>query len=174
MEVLKLLFKKHRDWCDIVESFGVNTDTAEDLVQEMYIRIAKYVKKGNDIMYDDTEINYYYIFRTLKHLHYDLHKKESKIITMDISDMTAHPKADEFMDYDHLYDRFQEELDKLYFYDRKVFDIVQGGVNRTKLSNATNIPYHKINHSYNKTKYQLLKALQNETKGKKQSKRADR
>ena len=63
MEVLELLFKKHRDWCDIVESFGVNSDTAEDLVQEMYIRISKYVKKGNDIMYDDTEINYYYIFR---------------------------------------------------------------------------------------------------------------
>ena len=44
MEVLELLYKKHRDWRDIVESFGVNPDTAEDLVMEMYIRIAKYVK----------------------------------------------------------------------------------------------------------------------------------
>ena len=59
MEVLELLYKKHRDWCDIVESFGVNPDTAEDLVMEMYLRIAKYVKKGNDIMYDETEVNYF-------------------------------------------------------------------------------------------------------------------
>ena len=174
MEVLELLFKKHRDWCDIVESFGVNPDTAEDLVQEMYIRIAKYVKKGNDIMYDDTEINYYYIFRTLKHLHYDLHKKESKIITMDISDMSANFKADEFMDYDHLYDRFQEELDKLYWFHRRVFDIVESGVNCTELSNEANIRYHRVNGAYNKAKIQILKGLQNENKGKKQNKRADR
>lgn len=169
MEVLELLYKKHRDWRDIVESFGVNPDTAEDLVMEMYIRIAKYVKSGNDIMYDKDEVNYYYIFRTLKHLHYDLHKKESKIIKIDIEDISYDLKADEYMDYDHLYNRFNEELDNLYFYDRRVFDIIEGGVNCTKLSNETNIPYHRITHTYKKAKRQLFNRLKNETRGKKQN-----
>ena len=159
MEVLELLYKKHRDWCDIVESFGVNPDTAEDLVMEMYLRIDKYVKKGNDIMYDDTEVNYYYIFRTLKHLHYDLYKKETKIQTIDITEMINHPKADEAMNYDDLYDRYNEELDKLYFYHRKVFEIVEGGLDCSKLSRMTNTSYHRIYHTYRKVKKHLLNRL---------------
>jgi len=155
MEVLELLYKKHRDWCDIVESFGVNPDTAEDIVMEMYLRIAKYVKKGNDIMYDENEVNYYYIFRTLKHLHYDLFTKESKIKTIDISEMINHPKSDEYIDFNALYDKYNEEVNKLYFYDRKVFEIVEGGLDCMKLSRQTNTSYHRIYHTYRKIKKHL-------------------
>ena len=35
------IFKKHKVWVDIVCSFGCNPQTAEDIVQEMYIKIHK-------------------------------------------------------------------------------------------------------------------------------------
>ena len=62
---LVLLAEKHDDWIRIVRSFGCNNDTSEDLVQEMYIKIHYIITKGGDIMYNDTEINHFYIFRTL-------------------------------------------------------------------------------------------------------------
>ena len=55
-----------------MKSFGCNDAIAEDLVQEMYIKIIIKVKKGLDIRYNETEINYYYIFRTLNSLFIDL------------------------------------------------------------------------------------------------------
>ena len=64
-EVIEI-FKKHQVWVEIVGSFGVSDETAEDIVQEMYIKIQKSIEKwGTDIMYDKDEINYYYIFKTL-------------------------------------------------------------------------------------------------------------
>jgi len=64
MEILKKLFKRHRDWCDIVESFGCNPETAEDIVQTMYLRIGKLVSSGKDITFGN-DVNHFYIFRTL-------------------------------------------------------------------------------------------------------------
>ena len=64
MEILKKLFERHKDWCDIVESFGCNPQTAEDIVQEMYLKIGKLVAQGNDITFGN-DVNHFYIFRTL-------------------------------------------------------------------------------------------------------------
>ena len=35
---LELIAKKHLIWIDIVKSFGVSNETAEDITQEMYIQ----------------------------------------------------------------------------------------------------------------------------------------
>ena len=59
---IEQLYDKHKTWIKIVKSFGCNDAIAEDLVQEMYVKIIIKVKKGLDIRYNETEINYYYIF----------------------------------------------------------------------------------------------------------------
>ena len=38
---LSEIYKKHQIWIDIVCSFGCNKETAEDITQEMYIKIQK-------------------------------------------------------------------------------------------------------------------------------------
>ena len=60
------IFKKHQTWIDIVCTFGCNKETAEDIVQEMYIKIDKKLKKGLNIDFGEADYNYYYIFKTLK------------------------------------------------------------------------------------------------------------
>ena len=57
MDVLIEAYKKHKQWCEIVESFGCNSDTAEDLVQEMYLKLHGLLESGLDIKYDET-VNY--------------------------------------------------------------------------------------------------------------------
>ena len=77
--MLSKIFQKHKIWIDIVSSFGCNKDTAEDIVQEMYIKIQRNLNNGLDINYDD-DYNYFYIFKTLKSMFLDLKRKEAKII----------------------------------------------------------------------------------------------
>ena len=84
--ILSLLFKKHHLWLDYIKSFGCNDDIAEDFVQEMYIKIFVYIQKnGNDIMYNDTEVNYFFVYVTLKNMWYDNVRKKKKLITVDLT-----------------------------------------------------------------------------------------
>ena len=76
---IEKLYKKHKTWIKIVKSFGCNNAMAEDLVQEMYIKIIIKMRAGLDIKYNQTEINYYYIFRTLNSLFIDLTRKKKNI-----------------------------------------------------------------------------------------------
>ena len=73
------LYKKHKTWIKIVKSFGCEQSIAEDLVQEMYIKIILKMKDGLDIKYNENDINYYYIFRTLNSLYIDLTRKRKNI-----------------------------------------------------------------------------------------------
>ena len=62
-EILILIAKKHDTWVEIVQTFGCTKRIAEDITQEMYIKIHLGLEKGMlDLMYKD-EINYYYIFK---------------------------------------------------------------------------------------------------------------
>lgn len=155
MEVLEILYKKHKDWCDIVESFNVNPDTAEDIVMEMYIKIDRMVKNGTDIMYNDTEVNYYYVYRTLHTLFLDLKRKEAKVTLLGLDEITKELLQDEHIDYDKLYYKLTNELESLYWYDKKVFEIIDSGVSFQDLSDKTNIKYYRLYNTYRKVKQHL-------------------
>ena len=77
----KLILKaaeKHNDWIKIVKSFGCRPEISEDIVQEMYIYLIKYEKKGIDIWYNDDELNYYYIFKQLRGIYVAYLKENNK------------------------------------------------------------------------------------------------
>lgn len=155
MEVLELLYKKHKDWCDIVQSFNVNPDTAEDIVMEMYIKIDRLVKGGTDIMFNEQEVNYYYVYRTLQTLFLDLKRKESKVTILGIEEITKELLQDEYIDYEMLYDKLNKEMESLYWYDKKVFEIIDSGESFQSLSNKTNISYYSLYNTYRKVKEHL-------------------
>ena len=101
MEVLEKLFKRHKDWCNIVESFGCNSETAEDIVQEMYLKIGKLVANGKDISFGD-DVNHFYIFRTLTTLFLD-HKRKDNRSGIILEEIEA--EQDEEVDYDSKYQK---------------------------------------------------------------------
>ena len=41
LRILNQIADEHKKWINIVKSFGCNKETAEDIVQEMYIKIQK-------------------------------------------------------------------------------------------------------------------------------------
>ena len=114
---IEQLYDKHKTWIKIVKSFGCNDAIAEDLVQEMYIKIIIKVKKGLDIRYNEKEINYYYIFRTLNSLFIDLTRKKKNIYIEGLENIKN--KSDD-PDYLGTYEAVQKELDKMYWYDKRI------------------------------------------------------
>lgn len=84
--ILDVLFKKHSTWIKYVKSFGCDEDKAEDYVQEMYIKIFNYSqKKENDLMYNDDEVNFIFVYVVLRNMYYDNFRKK-KVVLDEIKD----------------------------------------------------------------------------------------
>ena len=152
MEVLKKLFERHKDWCDIVESFGCNPQTAEDIVQEMYLKIGKLVAQGKDITFGN-DVNHFYIFRTLTTIFLDYKRRERKEGDFDFDNYDIEDEQE--VEYKKKYEIILEELDNMYWYDKKVYEIIESGESISELSRKTNISYYSLYNTYKKVKKYL-------------------
>ena len=59
-------------------SIGIPKHLVEDFMQEMYLRLNKYVKNPEKIMYNETDVNKFYVYVTIKNLYNDYLKERSK------------------------------------------------------------------------------------------------
>jgi len=153
---IEKLYKKHKTWIKIVKSFGCNNAMAEDLVQEMYIKIILKMRSGLDIKYNETEINYYYIFRTLNSLFIDLTRKKKNI---HIEGLENVKNIEDDPDYLGTYEQVQKALDKMYWYDKRIFELINSGESIASLSRKTHIPYYSLYNTYTKVKTILKKLI---------------
>ena len=148
----KKLTDRHTDWIKIVKSFGVK-DYAEDLVQEMYIRVIKYIDEGKDITYKN-DINYFYIYQCLRHMTINLKIKKGKINVINIEEYLYKLKKSNNIDQDieKTYKRINKKLDDMFWYDAKVYRIIEGGMSVKELSRQSKISYYSLYRTYNKVK----------------------
>jgi DNA-directed RNA polymerase specialized sigma24 family protein len=156
---IEAIFKKHNDWVDIVQTFGCNKETAEDLVQEMYIKVQIKINNGLDISFGDEDINHIYVFKTLRTLFLDLKRKE-KNIYFESDEVLDDVESDFSIDnFDEVYDQVKGELKKMYWYDRKIFDLIDNGKSIAELSRDTNISYYSLYNTYRKVIEKLKEKL---------------
>jgi hypothetical protein len=143
----KKLIKRHKDWINIVKSFGLK-DYAEDLVQEMYIRVIKYIDDGKG------DINYIYVYQCLRHMTLNLQIKKAKINVINIDDyLYKTPPLDNLdQDIEKTYKKINKKLDDMFWYDAKVYRIIEGGMSIKELSRQSKISYYSLYRTYNKVK----------------------
>lgn len=176
----KLIVKaaeKHKTWVKIVKSFGCPEYLAEDIVQEMYISLIAYERKGIDIWFNDTEVNYYYIFKMLKGLHVGYLRSEKKVIKISIEDIDL--IADNIEDslefekhYEENMEMYLEAIDLIekqflvngrkkqeFWYIKKVFEDVAKGESIASLSRKSGIGYYSLYNTYNKIKETIKSKL---------------
>ena len=70
-------------------------------------------------------------------------------------DLVLDIESGEYVDFDEANDIVLEELENVHWYDRKVFELIQGEYSITELSKKTNITYHSLYNTYRKTKQRL-------------------
>jgi hypothetical protein len=112
-----------------------------------------------NIDFGEVDYNYYYIFKTLKSLFLDLKRKESKVHIIEIDSVRDHLADFDCQNYDQVYSEIQNELNNMYWYDKKVFQIIESGETIAKLSRKSGIPYYSLYNTYKKVKEKLKKLL---------------
>ena len=61
--------------------------------------------------------------------------------------------------YDNTYEKVEKELNRLYWYDRKVFEIITSGESIASLSRKTTIQYYSLYNTFKKVKEKIKKIL---------------
>jgi RNA polymerase sigma factor (sigma-70 family) len=162
LTTLEKIASKHKDWVRIVKSFGCEGDKCEDIVQEMYIKVHTLINGGLDISYDQ-DINHFYIYRILRSLFIDLCRKEKKIIKVNVDYLEKFVEEEETQKEKDIEGKMKELdtlLDKVYWYDRKIFDLVSSGMSIAELSKKTNISYYSLYNTYKNVKSLIKTEIQ--------------
>jgi DNA-directed RNA polymerase specialized sigma24 family protein len=155
--MLEKVFKDHKKWINTVLKFGCSKTEAEDIVGDMYVIIGKMLNNGLNIAYGD-EVNYYYIYRTLRTSFLQLCNKKKKENKVPL-DLIVDIESGEYIDFEKASETVLNELDNMHWYNKKLFNLVQYEYSITDLSKKTNIPYHSIYNTYRKTKDKLTKKI---------------
>jgi len=161
--LLELAYKKHKDWINITKSFGCNPSSAEDIVQEMYIYLIRYEKEGKNIWYENNEVNYWYIFKQLRGIYVSFLRVNSKITKVSLDEINKQFEEIDPLEYEEQYETFLNSylraVDDVYWYDKKVFELIAKGKSVAELSRDTNIGYYSLYNTYNKVKNKLKDEL---------------
>ena len=160
--MMELLSKYHKLWVSMGLSMGIPQHLVEDFVQEMYLRLNKYVKNPEKIMYNETDVNKFYVYITIKNLYNDYLKERSRhqVVRLDDIEVTYEvvepttegqlkaeiekQKAEE-----KLVDLIQQEVSSWdRWYDQKLFKVYyETDISMRKLSADTNISVTSIFNS---------------------------
>ena len=162
MTTLEKIAQKHKDWLRIVKSFGCKNEYCEDIVQTMYIKVHTLISNGTDISYGD-EINHFYIYRILRSLFIDLCRKESKITKVNVEYLEKFVQEEELKEYKDIEGKMKQldsVLDKIYWYDKKVFDLISGGMSIAELSKNSGISYYSLYNTYKNVKNLIKENIQ--------------
>ena len=155
--ILSKLAEKHSDWIRIVQSFGCDYTTSEDLVQDMYIKIHEWSEKHDrSILYNKTEVNYYFIYKALRTIWLNKLRYDQRYADCELVENLNLSTESEISRQDYL-DGIEEKLQQLYWYDRKIFELVyKSGISMLQISKKTGIDYCSIKRTIKKVK-KLLK-----------------
>ena len=165
--MLERLAKNHDLWLRMTIGFGCDRDVAEDIVQSMYLRIHKYVKDENRIMYDDEEVNRFFIYVTLKNMFIMYKKSKSKYTFFEVRDSDA--VDDELREFafdnameaafSRLMIKINEEMDSWHKYDRILSNkYLKTDYSLRDIARGTGISLTSIHHSMKHNK-RILKDL---------------
>ena len=157
--VITLLAQDHDKWVRIAKSFGANSD-AEDMVQDMYLKIDSWKGKYNKtLMFNDTEVNYYFVFKVLRNMFLDKTKKKKVVIYSDEIYKEPYVLNGGF-EYDEFLQEVKDEIKKWHLYEIKIYELIfLEGWNMSQLAEKSGIDYHSIRRTVLKIKKMLNEKL---------------
>lgn len=164
--MLEKLAKHHYKWISMVVNMGCSEDIAEDLVQEMYLRLHRLVKDEHRIMFND-DINRYFVYITLKNMFISYKKNKSKIQIFPIFD-TDDRIDDDLLDsvldenayFQYMMDKIDEEVSDWDIYDRQLFErYYKQGYSQREIARRSGIGLSSVNNSCKNIKRRLRDLL---------------
>ena len=142
--MLEELAKRDKDWRKMAFHICKSHDTADDIVQDMYLKFANYDKKVND----------FYIYFAIKSIWLDK-LKDKKTKTVELID-----NCNTFADtYDFELDEIKEitlkKVKQLPFFERELLIVTTQEMSQRELSRQTGINLLVIQKTVKKTKKEI-------------------
>jgi RNA polymerase sigma factor (sigma-70 family) len=158
-KIISLIAKDHKKWTRIVESFGANH--AEDIVQEMYLKIHEWKGKyDKTLMYNETEINYFFVFKVLRNIFLDKVKKKKREFSLE-TNIVEPCVYDNTFEYIEKVDTIKKNISTWNTYDRKIYELVFiENKSMLELSKLTGIDYYSIYRTVKKINKLLINQIE--------------
>lgn len=136
--MLEKLAVHHTLWLKMLNNLGCDYELSQDLVQDMYLRLHKYVKNEQDIMYGN-DVNKYFVYRTLTNMYLTTMKRDSKYNFTDLTDQHLVANDDYDTEEDAYFENLLEDI-KDYVgdwttYDKALFNLYFGVIINKKNKN---------------------------------------
>jgi len=136
--MLEELYKYHQDWLNIAYTFLQSKEDAEDMVQEMYIRVDKYDIELDNVRYKNG-LNKYFFYQMLRNmclLH--LKDREKRMLTDTAYFETDHEHSQDAEALQELFNRIDEYVSTWNPYERELFKIyMYSGLSFRDISHGT-------------------------------------
>lgn len=156
---LNIVAKEHKFFIEVVKSFGEQI-YAEDIVQEMYLRIYKYTDEEKIVK--NGEVNKGFIWFVLRNIYVDYCKQKSRIHKVEINEtVLAFDESDKKTKaIDENYYKIEKEIDSWHWYDAKLFRLYRdSGMSMREIEQATKISLTSIFHTIKTCKAKINNAL---------------
>lgn len=149
MDILSLLDKDRDKWIKIVVNLGCPVFYAEDIVQDMYLKINSLENNGK-IMYENTgEVNYWYIILTLRSVCYDFLKSQNKYVDWSVVEVESESNdVSKEEAFNRLYSKIIEATNEFGKYGSKLSQVYfKTDLSLRQIASETNISLSSIFHS---------------------------
>lgn len=167
LNLLQELSKKHQDWLKMAVKLGA--EFPEDVVQDMYIKMHKYVDKPERILYEHREVNTFYVYVTIRSIvadHYKIEQRQPVYLSMEeLMNCEEITFADlkKRQDIRETLEAIKDEMKEWHWYDKTMFDVYFGDdVSIRKLSDLTGISVSSIFNTLKNGKEKIKQALFND------------
>ena len=146
--MLEKIANKNAYWLRVAYSFGVG-DYAPDIVQEMYLKVHKYIEAGT--LKEETATTYVYCI--IRSLCLDLKRVQKKYAKVDIEDYQATNlnNQKEIEALNTIYDKIDKEINSWRWYDAKLFKTyIDSDYSQRDLAKGTKINVGSIHYTLRK------------------------
>lgn len=158
MDILTELHKRKNEWKGVLRSFNCPEDDIEDVIHDMYLKIHKLTQKGTNILYNETEVNSWYIYLTLKSIYLNKVIRSSKFIHSDCYINNSTDTEEMQYDIEMISEKVIGRLNKMSWYNREVYKMVtQKSIKKVAL--ATGIKYHSLRNTKMKVEAKLREEI---------------
>ena len=127
---------------------------------EMYLKIHQWKGKyDKTLMYNETEINHFFIFKVLRNLFLDEVKKKKREFSLE-SNIVEPYIYDNTFDYIEKEDTIKQSISEWNEYDKRIYEFIfLKGWSMLELSKLTGIEYYSIYRTVKKIKKLLIKQV---------------
>jgi len=161
VEWIKEVAKYHKEWIKVVRDFGEDF-YAEDLVQEMYIRVNKYSSPEKIIK--DGQLNKGFIWFVLRNIFVDYTKQRNRLtkVSLDDAKYLSYEEADNLqINAKNTIDlKIENEMSSWHWYDSMLFKLYKNsGMSMRDIEMETKISLTSIFHTIKDCKARLRDAV---------------